>query len=340
MTNLSNARVVVFGGGTGSFTLLSALKKHAGHVTAIVNMADDGGSTGVLRDELGVLPPGDVRQCLVALSDRPEVRDLFNYRFAEGRLAGQSLGNIILSGLELQYGSFTEAVRVAGQILHIAGDVIPVTLENHRLVLHDGRMILRGEHKIDEHHIERKTALLSLEPQAVLNPAAGRAIHQADVIVIAPGNMYCSILPIFAVDGIVEALENSSAQKVYVANLVNKPRHTDGWQVVDYVRQIERYLGEGMIDAVLYNTTNAPAELETKYAAAGEVPVGVDLARFTEVRSQMLGCSLMASELVAQDAADKAVKRTLIRHDAERVCQALADYLTAVSAQASPSTVL
>ena len=131
-------RIVVLGGGTGSFVVLSALKTLTSKITAIVNMCDDGGSTGVLRDELGVLPPGDVRQCLVALSEKPELRDLFSYRFDSGGLAGHSLGNIILSGLELQHGSFEKAVEVASNILRIRGKVVPVALGNHQLVMQDG----------------------------------------------------------------------------------------------------------------------------------------------------------------------------------------------------------
>jgi uncharacterized cofD-like protein len=316
-------RVVVFGGGTGSFSLLQAFKNHVSNLTAVVNMSDDGGSTGILRDELGVLPAGDVRQCLVALSDSPEVRSLFSYRFLEGRLAGHSLGNIVLSGLELQHGSFAEAIRVAGDILRIHGQVVPVTLGDHRLRLQDGSQLVKGEHQIDNYKVEHRTALVWLEPHATLNPAAARAIDEADLLVIAPGGMYESILPIFAVDGIVEAMANARAKKVYVANLVNKPRHTDNWHVVDYVQEIERYLGEGAIDTVLYNTAPVPEELMTKYVSAGEVPVSTDPARFSEVSARMVGMPLVASELVAPARADNGVVRTLIRHDGELVWQAL-----------------
>lgn len=321
-------RVVVFGGGTGSFSLLQAFKNHVSDLTAVVNMSDDGGSTGILRDELGVLPAGDVRQCLVALSDSLEIRELFNYRFSEGRLAGHSLGNMILSGLELQYGSFAEAVRVAGDVLRIHGRVVPVTLGNHRLRLQDGPKLVKGEHQIDNYKVEHRTALVWLEPHAVLNPAAAQAIDEADLLVIAPGGMYESILPIFAVDGIVEAFANSRARKVYVANLVNKPRHTDNWHVVDYVQEIERYLGEGAIDTVFYNTAAAPSELMTKYMAAGEVPVSTDPERFTEVSAHMVGVPLVAPELVLPSKAERGITRTLIRHDGELVWQALQKYLT------------
>ena len=325
--NDQTTRVVVFGGGTGSFSLLQAFKNHVSDLTAVVNMSDDGGSTGILRDELGVLPAGDVRQCLVALSDSQEVRNLFNYRFSEGRLSGQSLGNIILSGLELEYGSFAEAVRVAGDILRIRGHVVPVTLGDHRLRLQDGQQLVKGEHQIDNYKVEHRTALVWLEPRAVLNPVAAQAIADADLLVIAPGGMYESILPIFAVDGIVEAFAASSASKIYVANLVNKPRHTDGWHVVDYVQEIERYLGEGTIDTVLYNDAPVPAELMTKYVSAGEVPVSTDPERFSEVSARILGAPLVAPKLVFPSKAEHGITRTLIRHDSELVWQAFKKHL-------------
>ena len=333
-----NAKVVVFGGGTGSFTVLQAFKRHVADLTAIVNMFDDGGSTGVLRDELGVLPAGDVRQCLVALSDSTEVRNLFNYRFSEGRLAGQSLGNIILSGLELEYGNFSEAIRVAGDILRIRGRVVPVTLGNHRLRLQDGAELVKGEHQIDTYKVHHRTALVWLEPHAKLNPAAAQAIAEADLLIVAPGGMYESILPIFAVDGIVEAIAEARARKVYIANLVNKPRHTDGWHVVDYVQEIERYLGEGTLDTVFYNTAPMPEELATKYAAAGEIPVGTSPERLSEVSAQMVGLPLVASALVAPSAAEKGIVRTLIRHDSERIYSALVAYMA--TTYASPSAHL
>lgn len=322
-----NAKVVVFGGGTGSFNVLQALKNRVADITAIVTMSDDGGSTGILRDELGVLPAGDIRQCLVALSDSTEVRNLFNYRFNEGRLAGQSLGNMILSGLELEYGSFAEAVRVAGDVLRIHGHVVPVTLGNHRLRLQDGAQLIKGEHQIDNYKVEHRTALVWLEPRAILNPAAAKAITEADLLVIAPGGMYESILPILAVDGMVEAFAASPARKVYIANLVNKPRHTDGWHVVDYVQEIERYLGEGAIDTVFYNTAPMPPELATKYAIEGEVPVDASPERFSEVGAKMVGEPLVASELVLPSMREPGIKRTFIRHDADRVYQVLAHYL-------------
>jgi len=317
-------KVVLFGGGTGSFTLLQSLKEHTTELTAIINMCDDGGSTGILRDELGVLPPGDVRQCLVALSDNPEVRNLFNYRFGEGRLSGQSLGNIILSGLELQYGSFAKAIEVAGRLLHITGAVVPATLDNHQLVLHDGDATVRGETAVAEYAFCNRDAVVALLPRARINPAAQSAIADASIVIIAPGNIYRSILPVLAVDGVAASLSKTKAKVVYVANLVNRPEHTKGWHVVDYVAQIERYIGKGRVDIVLYNTAPIARALLDKYADEGELPVLTDGDRFQEIQATAIGDNLVARGITKQDPADTLLRRTLIRHDASRVCELIA----------------
>lgn len=318
--------VVLFGGGTGSFTLLQSLKEYTTELAAIINMCDDGGSTGILRDELGVLPPGDVRQCLVALSDNPEVRNLFNYRFSEGRLSGQSLGNIILSGLELQYGSFAKAIEVAGRLLHITGTVIPATLDNHQLVLHDGDVTVHGETAVAEYAFCNRDAAIELLPCARINPAARAAIADAGVIIIAPGNIYRSILPVLAVDGMAASLSKTKAKVVYVANLVNRPEHTKDWHVVDYVEQIERYIGKGRVDAILYNTAPIAKALLERYADEGELPVLTDSSRFKEIQATAIGDRLVAAEISKQDPADTLLQRTLIRHDARAVCELIARY--------------
>lgn len=312
--------IVVIGGGTGSFTLLQALKQFTPHLSAIVNMADDGGGTGKLRDELGVLPPGDIRQCLVALSSLPEVRDLFNYRFGDGSLAGQSLGNVILSGLELQYaGDFERAITIASRLLDITGQVLPVTLQKHHLVMKDGPITIKGEAKIGEYKIKHGQATISLTPRVRLNPQAAAAMAVADLIVIAPGNLFCSLLPPLAVQGMAAALKASPAKKIMVSNLVNKPGQTDNWHAVDYVHKIESYIGEGQVDILLYNNQPPTAELLAKYAADGEFPVIVEPRRFKEIKAQAIGANLLSSDIVQSHHNDRLLRRTLIRHDANQV---------------------
>jgi len=222
----NEVKIAVIGGGTGSFTMLSALKKYTSQIAAIVSMADDGGSTGVLRDELGSLPAGDVRQCLVALSDSPKVRDLFQYRFDTGTFDGHSFGNVLLSALEKITGDFSQAVETASEILRIRGTVIPATLDDIRLKMEwpDKSLVLHGERVIDNEYFQYdpRRAQLSVVPAAHANPMALAAIEQADVIVVAPGDLYTSLGPLLVIDGMSEALLKTKAKVFYVANLVSK----------------------------------------------------------------------------------------------------------------------
>src|SRR5476651_2625236 len=210
--NPSPKRVVTIGGGTGSFTMLNAFKEYFYNLTAIVNMADSGGSTGILRDELGVLPPGDVRQCLVALSNSSRLmRSLMNYRFENGGLEGHSFGNLLLSALEKVTGSFEKAVEEMGRILFIKGKVIPVTTHQVRLkMILNNRKILEGEGQIYlSEEIDQGYKSIFLEPYPKANPHAVDEILQADVVVMGPGGLHTSLIPNLLVDGISEALLQS-----------------------------------------------------------------------------------------------------------------------------------
>ena len=316
----SAPEIAVIGGGTGSFTLLQNLKEFTPNITAIVNMSDDGGSTGILRDELGVLPPGDIRQCLVALSGHPKAREMFTYRYKNGPAEGHPIGNMILAGLEEMHdGDFEQAITVASELLQVTGKVVPVTLEEHRLVMFDGRHMIIGENNIGDHHFESPDARISLVPKAPINPRAEQAIASADMVVIAPGNLYRSLLPALAVDGMKEALSETAAKKVMITNLVNLPGQTAGWHVADYVRKVETYIGEGQIDSVIYNTEPPTEELLEKYAAEGEHPPCSDEEGFEQTRARVIGACLLSNEVYVQDANEKFIRRTLIRHDANHV---------------------
>lgn len=254
----SHKRVVVIGGGTGVFTVLTGLK-HSGHyLSAIVTMADDGGSTGVLREEFGILPPGDVRRTLVALSRNEEVlAKLFSYRFQEGRgLRGHAVGNLLLTALERLSGSFEKSVDLAGDILQIQGEVLPVTLDRVRLhaILDDGSVVM-GEHAIDIPKRRRlgRIVKLRLVPQPKPNPRALRAIRKADLIVLGPGDLYSSLLPNLVVPGVASALRRSQARKAFVVNLMTKRGETDGFDARDFVSEVEKTLGKGVLDAVVIN---------------------------------------------------------------------------------------
>lgn len=320
-------KIVVIGGGTGSFTLLSGLKHYARDITALVNMADDGGSTGQLRDELGALPPGDIRQCLVALSDTPKVRDLFNYRFEEGNgLKGHAFGNLFITALEKMTGSFAEAVELAGEVLNITGRVEPITLTNVTLCIKtaDGTTT-KGEFNIAHLTFEGQRPEVWLEPEAALNPAAEQAIAQADLVVIAPGNLYGSLAPALIVPGLGDALKASRAKKVYICNLVTKPGQTDNFSVFDYAAEIERLAGTEFLDYVLYNSAQPSEELLGKYAKEGEFAVSFDPELAKQQRYQTVGSKLIADEVWQGTQANDPIAhaRTFIRHDSDRIARQL-----------------
>lgn len=322
----NDLKIALIGGGTGSFTLLSALKEHTSQIAALVNMADDGGSTGVLRDELGALPPGDVRQCLVALSRTPELRDLFNYRLEEGGLKGHAFGNLFLSTLEKMTGSFSEGVELASQVLNIKGFVAPITETDIRLVMRTkkGREV-RGQFEIAHTDFKGERPDFWLEPEAVANPQALQAIEQADMVVISPGSLYGSLGPALIVPGIGEALKKTNAVVVYVTNLVTKPGQTDGFQVHDFASEIERLAGDTILDAVLFNTELPSDDLMKRYAKEGELPVEYDPKKLHRAPYVAAGANLLAGTVWKNtNKSDPiAAQRTLIRHDSEATAKAL-----------------
>lgn len=307
-------KIVVMGGGTGNFTVLRGLKKHAVDLSAIVSMADDGGSTGILRDELGVLPPGDVRQCLVALSDSSRLmRSLMNYRFENGGLGGHSLGNLILSALEKVTGSFERAVEEMGRILYIKGKVIPVTTHQVRLkmILKD-RKLLEGEKEIYlSHDIDKGYSKIYLEPFPEPNPHALSEIINADLVVIGPGGLHTSIIPNLLVDGVSKALRESQAKKVFICNLMNRRGQTTGYKVSDYLKEIVHYLGQDVFDYILVNNQTPDPALIERYAEEGEL-VENDIDDPRIVSANLLG------ELTEKRKGD-IMRRSLIRHNSTQV---------------------
>lgn len=323
--NKHGANIVVIGGGTGSFTLLQGLKNYTGNITALVNMADDGGSTGQLRDELGVLPPGDVRQCLVALSAAPQVRDLFNYRFEEGSLKGHAFGNLFLTALEKMSGNFAEAVELASSVLKITGQVEPITLSNVKLCAEgaDGKPII-GECNIGEAELKSRPKIW-LEPEANANPAAVRAIMDADMVVIAPGNLYGSLAPALVIDGVQRALKRTKAKCVYVANLVTKPGPTNGFTVKDFADEIERLGGSKFLDYVVFNNDTPSKALMERYAHEGEYAVAFDIPELKKQHYQFRAAPILAKDAWggAQSSDPLAASRSFIRHDSDAVARQL-----------------
>jgi len=315
-----NRRVVVIGGGTGSYTVLRGLKRFPLQLRAIVAMSDSGGSTGILRDELGVLPPGDVRQCLVALSDSNQLmRDLMSYRFEQGALAGHSFGNLLLSALEKVTGSFPRAVEEAEKILAIRGRVVPVTTSQVELemVLNDGTRLVGEEAIYLCDKIDQGYRSIELTPPSKAYHGAIREIMGADVIVFGPGGLYTSLIPNLLVEGVAQALEASRATKIFVVNLMNRRGQTTGFRASDYVKTVAHHLSGDLFDHIVVNTGTPPPHLIEAYAEQGEL-VENDLAG----DPRLVAADLLAADLKEHSPGDL-LERNLIRHQSERLASEL-----------------
>lgn len=318
-------RVACVGGGTGLFTLLRGLRTLPGlSLTSVVSMSDDGGSTGRLRDGFGVLPPGDVRRSLIALSSAPELlNELMGYRFVRGgELSGHNLGNLMLTALSEMRGGMSAAVRALGSILGIQGRVVPVTEENVSLVaeLEDGTVV-RGETRIDllpPAAPGRRIRRLRCEPEGHVSEAARRAFAEADVILLGPGDLYTSIVANLVVGGVADAIAASPARTVYLTNVMTKPGETAGFSARDHVRELLRFLPRDCLDDVLVSTTRFSPESLGQYAKEGQEPVeerpGEDLAEVTRARVFR---------------ADVASDSVLVRHDSLKLATAIRNLLAA-----------
>jgi uncharacterized cofD-like protein len=310
--------IVAIGGGTGLSTLLRGLKAHTGDISAIVTVADDGGSSGRLRRELGVLPPGDLRQCLAALAeDEALMTQLFQYRFSDGEgLGGHNFGNLFIAAMAEITGSFEKGLLESGRILAIKGRILPSTLQDVTLYAdlreeHEGRLSrVAGESQIPKAAgtIER----VFLQPDHVrAYPMAVSAILNADLVVIGPGSLYTSILPNLLVEDITQSLYASRALKVYVCNVATQPGETEGYSVYDHMAALARHVGYGMVDAVLAN--NDVSVPLPEQPGVAYVPLGQSLDG---------GLHVITADLV--DAARP------WRHDSAKLAQALMQWYAAV----------
>jgi uncharacterized cofD-like protein len=266
--------IVAIGGGTGLATLLRGLKKYPYNITAIVTMTDDGASTGRLRREVGMLPPGDIRKCIAALSqNESDILDLFNYRFKKGfGISGHSLGNLLLTALTDETGSFEKAVERASDILNIKGRVVPATLEDVHLGAEfvDGMRVM-GQVKIPQYGYKMRIKDLFLNKEAPSNPRAVEAIKNADVILVGPGSLFTSVLPNFLHKEFRGEYQKSKAKKIYIANVSTERGETDDFKLSDHINEIKKYAGEP--DIVLANN-----QLFEKGSGDGYVaPVELDI---------------------------------------------------------------
>jgi uncharacterized cofD-like protein len=311
---------VAIGGGTGLSALLRGLKAHVGterlrQLTGVVTVTDDGGSSGRLRRELGVLPPGDIRNCIAALADDEDLLTrLFQYRFPNGGgLLGHSFGNLFLTALTGITGDFHQAILTAESLLSVRGKIFPATLTDVRL---RGRgvsgRLYEGESAIGLSGEE--LAAIELDP-AILPafPPAVAALEAADLILLGPGSLYTSILPNLLIPGIRQALLKTRARVVLLLNLMTQPGETDGMRGIDHLRALVRHAGEGIVDAVLVNAAEIPPALISHYAETGSEPVGVDREAL-----EAMGVEVHAADLLAVDG-------NLIRHDSEKLARAVLD---------------
>ena len=274
-------RLVAIGGGTGLSSLLRGLKTYTSNLSAIVTVADDGGSSGRLRDEYRILPPGDFRQCLIALADaEPLMKQLFDHRFKEGSLNGHAFGNLFIMAMADVTGNFEQALRESGKVLAVKGTIVPSTLQDVTLVASINGGTVEGESKIPKQNAP--ISHVFLKPDGVqVNPEAAQAILNAELITVGPGSLYTSILPNLLVEGMVEAIKASPALKLYICNLAAQPGETEGYGVDDYLRVIREHVGANLFDFVLVNsnTSHPPT--------GGQAPVifrPVDTTRHPEVR--------------------------------------------------------
>jgi len=305
-------KIAVLGGGTGLSALLRGLKNFTEEITAIVTVADDGGSSGMLRQDLGILPPGDIRNCIMALANvEPLMEKVMQYRFKEGSLKGQSLGNLFIAAMTDLCNGFEEAVKQMSNVLAVTGRVLPVSLANISLCarLKNGTLV-RGESLIPEVQMEQNSPIdevFIVPKDAKPLPEALDALQEADCIVMGPGSLYTSIMPHLLLPDITNAIRCSKAVKVYVSNIMTQPGETTGYSLEDHVKAIIRHGGTNLIDIIIANNQQPPEDILYRYRQDGSEPV-----YHCEERSSVLGIPVIAHDLLD-------VYRGYIRHNPLRL---------------------
>ncbi len=315
---IKGPKIVVIGGGTGLSTMLRGLKYYTSNITAIVTVGDDGGGSGKLREDLGMLPPGDIRNCLLALADtEPIMKELLQYRFKDGRLKNQSFGNLFLAAMAGISDNFEDAIQKMSSVLAVVGKVLPVTLDDMQLkaVLKNGNVV-KGESQIPNEAIKQKSAieLLMLEPEnAIPLKEALDAIKEADAIVMGPGSLYTSVIPNLLVNKISSAIRKSSAYKVYISNIMTQPGETDGFTASDHLKTIQKYGGKDIVECVIANCGNISDELKEKYNKEG-----AELVKLDEDNIKSQGVDLIVGNLIK-------IESGFVKHDADYLAQILVE---------------
>jgi len=307
-------KVVAIGGGTGLSNLLRGLKEFTSNITAIVTVADNGGSSGKLRDELDILPPGDIRNCLVALADQePLMEDLFQYRFhKKGDLRGHSFGNLFIAAMTEVLGDFEEAVEESSKVLAIQGKVLPSTNQNVNLgaIYEDGSEIL-GESEIPNE--QKSIKGVYLEPGSVqITERAKNALLEADYILVGPGSLYTSLLPNLLVKGMVDAIQNSKAKKIFITNVMTQPGETTGYSAYDHLKVVYDHIGKQIFDYTIVNRNGSRKDLLEKYAEEGAYPVENDMDKLRKLNIEIVEGKLIQTG-------------DYIRHDPHKLAELLVE---------------
>lgn len=308
------AKVVAIGGGTGLSMLLRGIKRYTSNITAIVTVGDDGGSSGRLREEMGILPPGDIRNCIAALGDDEDlITELFQYRFKMGEgLEGHSFGNLFLTALCAITGNMVKAIKESASVLNIRGVVLPATLDDMKLgaEFEDGRVV-HGESNIPEAHGQIKRLFTEPENCKAL-PEAIDAICDADLIILGPGSLYTSVIPNLLVNGIVDAILKAKAKKIYVCNIMTQPGETTDYTVASHINALFKHAGgKHIVDAVLVNN-RLPDNISEGYAQNGSIPVRLDMENINPI-----GIEIVSQKLIQEN------KQGLVRHSSNRVARAI-----------------
>lgn len=325
-------KVTVIGGGTGTFVVLSGLKNHRLDLGVIVSMMDSGGSTGRLRDQLGVLPPGDLRQALLALSDAPLLwRKLFLYRFESGDLGGHNFGNLFLSALEKVSSNYDEVIKTASYVLKTQGQVIPVTFHRSHLgVEYESGQIVKGEGNIDKNYQEKtRVKRAFLEPSVEANSQAIKRILESDYIITGPGDLYSSIIPILLVDGIKDALMKTKAKIIYILNLMTKSGQTTNYSASDHLKDITFYFGKEP-KWVIVNNGQIPKDILEWYEHEHEQAVFNDLS-LKNYKGTVITEDVVDTKKFIQEGSDKFVDplvRSILRHSSKKLAGILLPIIT------------
>lgn len=312
-------KIVVVGGGTGTFTVLRGIKHYPLDITAVVTTFDSGGSTGVLRDEFGLLPLGDTRRCLIALAPDSEdttLRDLFNFRYEEsGSLRGHSFGNLFLQALTAVTGSELSAIKRAAELLNCRGRVIPVSTDHTSLCakLVDGQVI-KGETNIDipKHDGDIRIKKVYLEPRSFIFSEAYDALKEADLIVIGPGDLYTSIIPNFLAEGFADAIRERKGKLVFVLNVMTKWGETNGFAASEFAKEVLTYLEQDQFDYLICSSVPVADHLVSKYAAEKAHPVEIDIPELQKVAQ-----SIVQAEVIQQT--------DIVRHDSNKLARVLCE---------------